>query len=624
MSKDIKYLGRDYASFKSAMIDFLKSYFPDTYTDFTDADPGMMNLDVSAAVGDVLSFYTDRQVQENFNEFAQLKENLISQAYVFGYRPKVTATAVVDLDVYQQVPAIISASIASPDYNYCMIVDKEAKVKSSTNSSIVFITQDLVDFSFSSSADPTDISVYQINTGTNQPDYYLFKKTVKAIAGTIKSQDFTFTSPKKFDSVTLQDDDIIEVLNVVDSDGNKWYEVPYLAQNTVYEDIRNTTLNDPFLSQYSNTAPYLLRLRKVQRRFVSRFNAVDKLKLYFGSGISSTPDEEVIPNSDNIGLGIIDSISKLNMAYDPSNFLYTKEYGLIPSNTTLTVKYITGGGVETNVPANDLSQVYEVTTSPVSITPSTLNQPLLTAIKNSIAFNNSEPASGGGDGDSIEDIRLKTVASFPAQMRNVTPEDHMIRAISMPPKFGTVAKAYLVQDYATLSTGFIDNNPLALSLYILSYDAKKNLTTASRAIKENLQAYIDQHKITNDAVNIKDAYIINIGINFDIMVLSSYNAKEVLPKALDAVKALFDIDKWTINQPIILSDIDTAIKSIPGVQNVMNIQVVCKYGTSNGYSQYAYDITGATKNGIIYCSIDPMCFEIKFPNQNIQGRVVNS
>ena len=150
-TKDISYINKDFSSFKNSLVQYAKNYFPTTYTDFSDANPGNMFIEMASYVGDVLSFYIDKQVQENFLMFAQEKENLIALAYALGYRPRVTSTSTVLLDVYQQVPAIINGGVASPDYNYCLIVDKETKVRSSDASNTVFITEDLVDFSFSSS-----------------------------------------------------------------------------------------------------------------------------------------------------------------------------------------------------------------------------------------------------------------------------------------------------------------------------------------------------------------------------------------------------------------------------------------------------------------------------------------
>jgi hypothetical protein len=624
---DIKYINKDFSSFKEALINYAKNYFPNTYNDFSDSNPGNMFIEMASYVGDVLSFYIDKQTQENFLLYAQDKQNLISMAYALGYTPKVTSTAIVSLDVYQQIPAAISGGIATPDFNYALVIGKETMIKSLTNSNVVFVTEDIVDFSFSSSADPTTVSVYQINNITNQPDYYLLKKSVQAIAGTIKTATFTFGNPIKFNSVTLPDTNVVEILNITDSNGDKWYEVPYLAQSTVFEQVQNNELNDPFLSQYSDSTPYLLKLLKVSKRFITRFNPDNTLSIEFGSGVVSGPDEEIIPNSNNVGMGIANSITKLTTAFDPSNFLYTQDYGLAPSNTTLTVNYLVGGGVQTNVPSNTISQIYQITSTPVTLNPTALNQNLISYVLGTVSFNNPQPSSGGGSGDSDEDIRLKTIANFPTQLRNVTKEDYIIRALSMPAKFGTIAKAYIVQDLALSNApndlqDYVSNNPFALSLYILSYDANKRLTNSSLAIKENLRNYLSEYRMITDAVNIKDAYYINIGVNFDIIVLPSYNSREVLASALSAVQDYFNIDKWQINQPIIISDIYNTISQIKGVQSVKTINIINKYGSGTDYSIYGYDIQGATMNNIIYPSLDPSIFEVRYPNTDIYGRVV--
>lgn len=626
--KDIKYINKDFTGFKNALIQYAKNYFPEVYNDFSEASPGNMIIEMAAYVGDVLSFYLDKQTQENFLLYAQDKDNLIALAYALGYRPKVTSTATVTLDVYQQLPAIIISGSAFPDYSYCLIVNKEAKVSSISKSSVVFVTEDVVDFSFSSSQDPTEISIYSINQTTRQPEYYLLKKQVKAIAGTLQTYQVSFGDPEKFSLVELPDDNVIQILDVVDSDGNNWFEVPYLAQSTVYTEVKNNELNDPTLAQYADTTPYLLKLKKIPRRFVTRFNSQDKLTLEFGSGVVSSPDEEIIPNPDNVGIGIVDSIDKMQTAYDPANFTYTQDYGLAPSNTTLTIKYLVGGGAESNVPSNTISRISEVNTSTVSLVATTLNQSLLNFIISSISFNNPEPSSGGGSGDTIEDLRLKTLASFPTQLRNVTKEDFIIRSLSMPPKFGTIAKAYLTQDMSfmdpTQNVNFVNSNPLSLSLYVLSYDENKKLVNTSYGIKQNLKNYVSQYKITTDAVNIKDAYYINIGLNFDVVILPSYNNREVLAQCIEKFKGYFNIDKWQINQPIVLSELyNLVLCSVKGVQSISKIEIINKSGVATGYSPFAYDIKGATKNNIIYPSLDPSIFELRYPDNDIYGRAIN-
>ena len=610
--RDIKYLNRDFGTFKQDLIDLAKSYFPNTYNDFSDDNPGAMFIEMAAYVGDVLSFYQDSQLQENILLFARDKQNLLAMAYSLGYRPKVTSTATVDLDVYQLVPAV--SGEATPDFRYALIIDKEATVQSRGNSSVNFITRDDVNFAFSSSYDPTDVSVYQINTNTNLPDFYLLKKKVKAISGTVQTTTFSFGAPTKFPVVRINDTNIIQILDVVDSDGNKWYEVPYLAQSTIFEAVQNNEINDPNLSQYQDSVPYLLRLKKVPRRFVSCFTDTDTLELEFGAGTLDIPDEEVIPNPDNIGIGLIDGISKLNTAFDPSNFLFTRTYGLAPANTTLTVRYLVGGGVSSNVPSEDLTNITGINARPATFNTTVLNGNLLNNCIRSIAVSNPEAAKGGGDGDSVEDLRLNSLATHPSQMRTVTKDDYMIRALSLPSQFGSISKAYITQN---------KYNNFMMDLYVLAYDNNRNIINASDALKENLKTYISEFKMPNDVINIKDGFYINIGVNFEIVVLPAFNAQQILLSCVDEVKKIFDIDRWQINQPIIISEVFAALAKIKGVQNVQKVEIINKSGTNLGYSPFAYDIKGATKNNVVYPSIDPAVFEIRFPDSDISGKVVN-
>jgi hypothetical protein len=615
-TKDIKYLNKDFTTFKQALINYAQTYFPDTYNDFSPASPGTMFIEMASYVGDVLSYYLDNQVQETFLQYAKQKENLFALAYMLGYRPKVTSAATTDIDIYQVLPALSTGSI--PDFDYTLYIDSGTQIRSTSNSDINFYIKDDIDFSFSSSLDPTEIVPLNIQQNGDIVNY-LLKKTRKALAGTVQTTTFTFGGPERFPIVNINDTNIIQILDVIDSDGNIWYEVPFLGQETIFEQIENDSLNSPNLSNNSNQTPYLLRLRKTPRRFTTRFKSNNQLEIQFGAGTSLDSDEEIIPNFDNVGLGLTQGLSKLYTAFDPSNFLYTETYGIAPKNTTLTVRYLTGGGIESNIPAGDLTTISSQTIQ-------FKNQGIVNNnILNSVSVNNPLAASGGKDGDTNEEIQLNTLAAFPAQMRAVTKEDYIIRALSMPPKFGTVAKIYIQQDQAlsnnSTTDNIIDSNPLSLSFYILSYDINKKLALADQALKQNLKTYLDEYRLLTDAINLKDAFIINIGVDFEVIVRPNYNSSDVLIRCVESLQDYFNIAKWQINQPIILQELFILIDKIPGVQTVEDIKIINKTGVSLGYSQYAYDIPGATKKNIIYPSLDPSIFEVKFPNSDIRGKI---
>ncbi len=524
---------------------------------------------------------------------------------MMGYKPKVTGLAIVDVDVFQQVPSKVVGSQTVPDFDYALEIPENTSVSSRNGTR--FAIQESINFSTSSSIDPTVITISQISLG--EPTYYLLKKTRKASSGTIISTNFTLGSYTEFPTLELNVSNISNIIDIVDSDGNQYYEVDYLAQDLIYDSIRNTNTNDP-----NTDTPYILKTKSVNRRFVTRFLNENTLQIQFGSGKPLQNDEEIVPNPDNVGLGLPFEQNKLTTAYSPTNFVFTNTYGVAPSNTTLTVRYLTGGGVSSNINANSLNII---DSSAVRfLNPGLNNSTTADFVFNSLATNNPSAASGGGGGDTIEEIRQNSLSNFNTQQRNVTADDYLIRALSMPSKYGIVSKAFT----AKASTKDPDT---ILDLYILTQDLNGNLNKPSDAIKNNLKTYINQYRMIGDSVNIKDAFIVNIGCEFDIITLPNYNNNEILTKCIGVVKNYFLTRKWQINQPIILREITILLDAIPGVQTVANIQIINKAGTTNGYSEYAYSISGATQGGVIYPSLDPSIFEVKFPNDDIKGRIVS-
>jgi len=615
LERDIRYIDRNFNTIRDSLIQYSKTYFPNTYNDFTDTSTGMLFMEMAAYVGDVLSFYLDNQIQETFIQKARQTTNLYALAYSLGYVPKVTTTATTMISFYQQVPAILSASVYVPDFDYSLIIPENTQVTSNTNSNQKFLIEDAIDFSASSSLDPTTVSVYQIS-GVN-PTYFLLKKDRKAISATVNTESFTFTNSVKFDTRTIRAANIIGVLDCTDTNGNTWYEVPNLAQENVFNSIRNTNTNDPNYS-VDTEVPYILELKTVQRRFATRFMDSGSLQLQFGAGSTRSTTEEIIPNPDNVGLGLPFEKTKLTTAFSPVNFVFTNTYGIAPYNTTLNVRYLTGGGAAANVEAGSLTQVDD--TNITFINPNLSNTTLANQIFDSIAANNSLAADGGMDGDTVEEIRQNSLGNFQNQLRTVTTQDYLVRALSMPSNLGVIAKAHAQpQKIGDYQAGEL---PTVLDLYILSYDINKNLRTASALLKRNLQTYLSEYRMINDSINIKDAYIINIGVNFDIIVSPNFNNSETITKCIDSLTNYFSIDKWQINEPILMKDLFILLDKVQGVQTVQDVQVINLTGASLGYSDFAYDVTGAEIDNVIYPSIDPMVFEVKNPNQDILGRVV--
>ena len=643
--KSINYLNKDFNDFKVNLVEFAKQYFPNTYNDFNEASPGMMFIEMAAYVGDVLSYYIDSQFRESLLAYAEEKRNVFNIAQSFGYKPKTTSPADVVLDVFQTVPALNG----KPDYRYALTVDEGTQVNAGSNGT-TFRTLEDVNFKFSSSYDTREVNIFETDNG--EPTKFLLKKKVKARSGEISTDFFDFGTAEKYSQVRLGNPDVIEIISCTDSDGNKWYEVDSLARDTIFEDMENNSANDPSSVGDRESVAYILKLKRVSRRFTTYINEDDETVLRFGAGISDNPDEEIIPNPTNVGSNLPGSPSYLTTAFDPSNFLKTSTFGMAPANTTLTIEYTHGGGIDDNVNVGDVNQL-----GPISFTinETGLSTSLVQESKDSVSFSNPKPATGGSSGETVRETRENALAYFQSQQRAVTKDDYIVRAYSLPPKYGTVAKIHMSQDEQLSKVGMAEQlerqitsadvgtslkdlqvnnipNPLAMNMYTLGFDSNKKLSPLTQTTKQNLKTYLSQYRLVTDAINIKDAYIINIAVNFAILTKVGFNKNEVLLRCVSAVQDFFDIDRWQIGQPIVIADLVYELSLVDGVATVVNptennsknlpIVIENKYQISQGYSGNFYDINTSLRGGILYPALDPSIFEIKFPNSDIKGKVL--
>ena len=662
-NRNINYVGKDFATLKQNLIDYTKTYFPNTYSDFNEASPGMVFIEQAAAIGDVLSFYQDTQLKESMLVHASERKNVVALAQAMGYKPKISTPAVTTLTVYQLVPSIGSGDNNRPDETYCLRIKEGMEISSNSNSNVIFRTTDVVDFSLT---DGREVDVERRNQ-YGEPEFYLLTKKVKAISATEREQSFSFSTYQEYPKITLTDDNIIGISSIVSNNGTtKWHEVPYLAQESVFVETANIESNGGELSNSSSIVPYILEVQKVPYRFTTKVNSDNTLDIQFGNGDTRLNDEQILPNTKNIGLGLANSVNRLNQGIDPSNFLKTNTFGVAPnaSNGTLIVKYLIGGGITSNVNAEDLTRISKVEFEEDLI--SIDNPSLYSEMKQSIAVENLEPAVGGRGSETIEEIRQNALATFGSQNRAVTREDYVVRALSMPERYGSVAKVYvspdgevdnnspssilaspnniaefvgvveglqgktkseiqteLVKYLSQKKTAIAEvNNPFAINMYILGYDVNNHLTQINQAVKQNLKTYLGEYRMMTDAVNIIDGFIVNIGVDFEIICYSNYNKREVLSNCLTDIQNYFNTDNWTFNKPINISELELILANVEGVMSVPSIKIHNLCGGDGNYSPNRYNIDEATKGKMVYPSLDPCIFEVKYPNKDIKGRAL--
>ena len=621
--KEVSYLNKSFTDFKGDLITFVKNYYPTTWTDFNEANPGMIMLELAAYVGDVLSFYVDNSFKENLLAYAEEEGNVITIAQALGYKPKTIVPATAEVLISQVVPALGAAEGYIPDATYFLKIDKNSTVFTQAPNVVSFRTTELVDF-----ADPTGRSIIprQLDSTTLLPVTYLVTKKVKVIAGDVRQETFTFGDPEKFSAITIGDVNVTAISDVVDADGYKFYEVDYLAQDTIIDDKEVSYVS----SVSESVAPtYAIKYRTVPRRFVTRLTPDKRTQVIFGSGRGNASEDIVYLDSQQVANSEYGT-QLASVSLSNTDLLNTDNFGIAPANTTLTVTYFSGGGVASNVASGTIVNVGELNILNRTTEFNQTETDLFNDIVKTVTVYNEMPATGGQDGETVEEIRQRALAIYSSQNRVVTRRDYEARVLSMPSKYGAVAKVLAVTDASQTtiqsqqtSTQQETNTPKpnAINLYVLGYNQNKKITTLNSLVKSNLQQYLSQYRMLTDQVNILDAFIVNIGVNFDITVYKNYNIQDVLAVCLGAIKEYFDSTKWNINQPIRLGDLALLIQAQDGVQSVNFVEIVNKYFFKDGrdYQPYRYDITDATVDGIVYPSLDPCIFEVRYPEDDIVG-----
>lgn len=628
-AKNLSYLNKDFNSFKTSLVDFAKTYYPTSYKDFSEGSVGNMFMEQAAYVGDVTSFYTDVQAGEGLIQFATERKNIVNKANSYGYKIKTSSPSQTILEIFLLIPSKTDLDgQTSPDYSYTQTISEG--MQASTSDGISFITTSPVDFSVNTIEDPCEIVVYQRDSN-GTPQNYLLRKTVKAYSAELKTMTYEVGDPESFLKVYLPETNVLEIINVVDSDNNKWHQVDFLAQDLIPIGVKNSPENDQFYSKYKNSVGYILKYIRSSNRFTKNVNSDNTTYLEFGAGTDSLEDEDIVPNVNSVKKGSIFTNST-GVALDPSNFLNSRGYGRSPSKTTLTITYLIGGGLESNVGSNEITNLGNIQFEG-NIDELNVNEAALTRnVRSSVRVNNIIPATGGKGAETDEEIRQNAIAYFSAQQRAVTKDDYVVRSYSMPSKFGSIAKATVTTDadeelsYESSSivpNGFnritpSNSNKNSLNLYVLSYDSQKNLIEPNEVITENLKKYLSQYRVLTTSVNILSGYVINIGVNIRITVERGYSKKDVISNCMSVARDFFDIDNFQFSQPINISSLELEIAKVDGVQSVSNVTIKNLTDIDGSYSKYSYNIDEATKNKILYPSLDPSVFEVKYPSKDIK------
>ena len=593
-SKIVKYLNLGFDDFVSDLRDFSKIFFPKTSKDLSDASSGQMMIEQAAYIGDVLAFYLEDRFKNTNLQTAKDIDQIFVLARGLGYPLRGPTAAGGQTNFYLEVPATTGSTGGfQPDLRYAA---NFKNVQLQNSNGVVFEALDDVDFSQVDTSSSLESRVSQRDQ-LGLPTHYILKTQVDVSAGKTVSQIVSIGDYRPFRKVEFGQPNVLEIISVKDETGENWYEVDYHAQEAIFEGIKST-FDD------SDDVPYVLKLKTVPRRFVSRINpSTGRTSLVFGPGKGTEVGTPFVPDPGDIALDLKGKLTFSPPFIDPQNFLKTRTLGLAPFNTTLTIKARVGGGRVTNTSVGSLKDIISKETE---LNTAGLDTQSLNNVLNSFSTQNDLPLLGGEEAETIEEIKQNASAFFAAQGRLNTREDYIARALSLPSKFGRIFRVYA-------RTNCNPNG--GVQLHIIGRNERGQLIKPTDTLKKNLKTYLSKFTRLNQGIDILDGKIINIGLNFSIVVQPGFNKTQVKIDALKVMKDFFKVENWSLNQPIILDDIRCLLKEVEGVLSVSELEIVNKNNITDGqsYSEDSYSIQTNTRNGIIFAPEKGM-FEVKFPN----------
>jgi len=591
----IKYTARDFESIKDSLVEYAKRYYSETYKDFNEASFGSLMLDTVAYVGDILSFYLDYQANESFLDTALEYDNIVRLAKQLGYKYQATPSSTGEVSFYILVPA--NAAATAPDEDYYPILKRGGSVMSNNQNKYILLED--IDFSNPNN----EIVVARTNSTTGSPTHYAIKAIGRVISGEIVSEFIDVGSYTKFRRVELTEgQDVSEVLQVIDSSGHEYYEVDYLSQDTVYREFKNPNTSD------RHVAPKIIKPVIVPRRFtVEREPGATYLQFGYGSESELSSDKIIDPT--NVLLKRTGKEYITDSSFDPYNFTTTDTLGVVPSDTTLEIRYRVNKARNSNAPVGSLTAVLDVLIQFTNA--SDLTRSKMDDVRGSLEVINESPILGDLTFRNSQDIKNRAYGSFYSQNRAVTAEDYKTLVYSMDPKFGAIARCNVVLDQ--------DSFKRNLNLYVIAQDFDGSLTTANSSIKENLKTWLRRYKMVSDTIDILDARVVNLGIDFSVLSEEGQNKSDVLQRCFAALDEHFS-SAPEIGEPFNITKLYNILNNVPGVADTFKVDIYQK--TGDLYSDTFYNVRQNISPDGRYVMIPKnVVYEIKFLDDDIRGSV---
>jgi len=599
------YLAKDFASLRSELLQYARLYFPDKIQDFSEASVGGMIIDMVAYIGDQTAFYLDHQFNELGLDTAVERRNVERLIRLAGVKIKGASPAFCDIDFTFTVDAALVPGGYLPTNSQMPILKSGTRLTSNTG--ISFTLLDDINF-----ADKDEFGNYIANytalttDASGNPLTFAVTRTGTCASGGTAEETFTFgNDATPFKTISLGNANVSEVILVKDKEGNEYYEVESLAQDTVFKAIDN--YNQDVLSVEN-----ALAIVPAPYRFVTRANSDSgTVTIVFGSGQADTLDNDILPDPSEVSLPLFgDKKTFSRVSIDPNSLLGSKSLGISPMNTTIRVRYRYGGGISHNVAANSIKAISNLSTKfSEGLTPGKI-----ATIRSSITVNNPSSAQGGEDAPTLEDLRLIALSVRNSQNRVVSKEDLISRIFLMPTNFGRAFRVGIQPNPV---------NPLSSLLYIISRDADGYLTQSPDTLKRNISTYINEFRVVSDSFDILDSKIVNIGFSYTVIVDDREDKSGVITKINNAVKEYLDTKNMHIDAGIRVADIVNLIINQDGVTSLDKYEFTSLTGNidERSYSSVSINTKSSISRGVLSPPAGGI-FEIKYPDSDIVGNAV--
>ena len=589
----INYTSRDFDSIRADLESYVKRYYPDNYKDFTEASFGSLMLDTVSYVGDILSFYVDYQANESFLTTSMEFHNILKLSQELGYKYKPYPSSFGICNFYITIPA--ETNFPGPDDSYKPILKKGSTFYSTGN--VIFTLLENVDFSKSTNP----VILAEQNTDTGAPISYAIRASGQVVSGELAVQEVSVDEFQKFLRIGIDGKNVSEIMSVIDANGNQYFEVDYLTQNIIHVPVLNKGNN-------SNTVPNILKPVAVSRRFVVD-NTPFGVFLQFGYGSEEAPVAVQDPSEVVLSLHGKDYAS--DASFDPSILNETDKLGVVPENTILTIVYRINTNDNANAAANTITRVG--TTDIQFTAPDALDTNKKNTVISSLSVVNEDPIVGDISLITPSEIKQRALGNFAAQNRAVTKQDYVSMAYNMPSKFGKFKRVSIELDADSY-------NQRNINMYTMAEDTAGTLIVANDALKSNLKTWINNYRMINDTIDILDAKIANIGIEFKALAYPGSNKYDVLNSSVAALQAAFS-RTLDIGEPILVTDVYQILKTVSDLLDVVEVDIVVKTGALYADSPISIEEAKSADGRYITPPSDTI-FEIKFPDSDIVGTIL--